>query len=136
MLSMLIVALYVGLNLILLCVLTMRVGQVRQSTKTSPGDGGHPVLFTRIRAHANYIENAPFALIGLLIVAQPIFAAPAWLLHALGGGFTFGRIAHAHGMAQKDAGGIGRVIGTLLSLVIFLVMGGFLLYKVFTVNYV
>lgn len=131
MTSLQIVALYAGINLILLPILMFRVGQKRISTKTSLGNGEDFGLLARVRAHANFAETTPFALIGLYLVS--LFAGtPAWLLHALGGGFTFGRLAHAHGMAQDKALGMGRTIGASLSLLTFLVMGGYLLYRAFT----
>lgn len=131
MTSIQIVALYAGLNLLLLPVLMMRVGNQRVKQKVSTGDGGNQDLFHRIRAHANFTETAPFALIGLYLVSL-FSGTPAWLLHLLGGGFTFGRIAHAHGMAQENALGKGRTLGAVLSLLSFIVMGGYLLFKAFT----
>ena len=130
MTSLQIVALYAGINLILLPILMFRVGQVRMSSKTSLGDGDDFNLLARIRAHANFTETTPFALLGLLIIGM-MSGTPAWLLHALGGGFTFGRVAHAHGMAQEKALGKGRTVGAVLSLLTFLVMGGYLLYRAF-----
>ena len=126
-----IVALYAGINLIVLPILMYRVGQLRMSTKTSLGEGDDFNLLSRIRAHANFTENTPLALIGLFIMAQ-LGGVPAWLMHALGGGFTFGRLAHAHGMAQDKALGKGRTVGAALSLLIFLVMGGYLIFRAFT----
>ncbi len=123
-----IVALYVALNLLLLPVLMLRVGQTRMSSKVSLGDGGDSSLLARIRAHANFTETAPFALIGLISLAS-LQAAPL-VLHIFGAGFTFGRIAHAHGMAQKDALGRGRTIGALLSLLTFVGMALTLIYLI------
>lgn len=125
-----IAALYAGINLIVLPILMYRVGQKRMSTKTSLGQGDDFTLLSRIRAHANFAETTPFALIGLLMMAQ-LGGVPAWLMHALGGGFTFGRLAHAHGMAQDKALGKGRTLGAVLSLLTFFVMGGYLLYRAF-----
>ena len=125
-----IVALYAGINLLLLPILMYRVGQQRIATKTSIGDGGSEPLLQRIRAHANFTETTPFALIGLLMMSM-FSGTPAWLLHLLGGGFTAGRVSHAHGMAQKNAGGTGRTVGAVLSLLTFVTMGAFLLYKAF-----
>lgn len=125
-----IVALYVALNLILLAILTMRVGNVRMKEKVNLGDGGNVFLNTRIRAHGNYIENAPFALIGLIALLG--LSAPNLMLHIFGGAFTFGRVAHAHGMAKGNAEGMGRVVGAILSLFTFLGMAGCLLFLIFT----
>jgi len=59
-------------------------------------------------------------------------SVPAWLMHVFGGGFTVGRLLHAQGMTKENALGKGRVVGTLLSVLIFIVMGGYLLYRAFT----
>lgn len=123
-----IVALYVALNLLLLPVLMLRVGQIRISQKISLGDGGDAALLARVRAHGNFIETAPFALIGLIALAM--LSAHPIVLHIFGAVFTFGRVAHAHGMAQKGALGKGRSLGAALTLVTFLGMGFYLLYKV------
>mgnify|MGYP000093887061 CR=1 FL=1 len=123
-----IVALYVALNLLLLPVLMLRVGQIRISQKISLGDGGDAALLARVRAHGNFIETVPFALIGLIALAM--LSAHPIVLHIFGAVFTFGRVAHAHGMAQKGALGKGRSLGAALTLVTFLGMGFYLLYKV------
>ncbi len=126
-----IVALYAGINLLLLPILMFRVGGQRLKTKINLGDGGSPALLQRIRAHANFTETTPFALIGLLIMSM-LSGTPAWLLHALGGGFTAGRVLHAHGMAQENALGTGRTVGAVLSLLTFVTMGAYFLFKAFT----
>lgn len=130
MTSFQIVALYVGLHLILLPILTLRVGQVRIKEKISLGDGENPILFARMRAHGNYVETAPFALIGLFALAM--MGANQIALHLFGAVFLLGRICHAHGMAQKQSNGKGRVVGMMMTLFTFLGTALYLLYLVFT----
>jgi len=125
-----IVALYAALNLILACVLILRVGNKRISQKVSIGDGGDAGLIARIRAHGNYIENAPLALIGLFALAM--MNAHVIALHIFGAGFLIGRLAHAHGMDQKNALGKGRTVGALLTLLTLLGTALYLLFLVFT----
>ena len=124
-----IIALYVALNLILAPILMVRVGQVRMSEKVSLGDGGNKVVISRMRAHANFTENAPLALIGLIALAG--LGAASIALHIFGAAFTFGRVAHAHGMAAKNGEGVGRVIGAMLTLLTFVGIAGYLLYLIF-----
>lgn len=124
-----IVALYVALNLIILSILMLRVGNVRIKEKVNLGDGGSEALFARIRAHGNFTETAPIALFGLFALAS--LSAPPLMLHIFGGVFTFGRVAHAHGMAQPKSGGMGRTLGAILSLLTFLGIAGCLLYLIF-----
>lgn len=127
-----IVALYVALHLILLPILMYRVGQIRIKEKISLGDGDSPALLARIRAHGNFIETAPFALIGLFALAM-LNAHPI-ALHLFGAGFFIGRVAHAHGMSQKGANGTGRTIGIVLSLLTFFGTALYLLFLIFTFN--
>jgi len=125
-----IVALYVALNLLLAIVLMLRVGGQRLNKKVSIGDGGDDTLLSRIRAHGNFTENAPLALIGL--VALAMMNAHTLALHIFGGAFLLGRILHAHGMAQKDANGKGRGIGMMLTLLALAGPALYLLYLIFT----
>ena len=125
-----IIGLYVAINLILHVVLMMRVGNQRMKSKISLGDGGDATLFSRIRAQGNFIENAPIVLISMFALGA--LGAAALALHFVGGGFTVSRLAHAHGMAQKDSGGIGRTIGAVLNLLVIVVAAAYLLYLVFT----
>jgi len=132
MTSFQIVALYVALNLILTPILMFRVGQIRIKDNISLGDGDNPALLARIRAHANFTETAPIALIGLIVLAM--MNAHTIALHIFGAAFFIGRLAHAHGMAQKAANGKGRIIGTLLTLGTFFGSAIYLLILVFTFN--
>lgn len=125
-----IVALYVALNLLLAIVLMMRVGGQRMNKKVSIGDGGDDGLLARIRAHGNFTENAPLALIGLFALAM--MNANPIALHIFGGGFILGRLLHAHGMDQKGANGKGRGIGMMLTMLALVGPALYLLYLVFT----
>lgn len=121
-----IVALYVAINLILAPVLMFRVGQVRLGKKINLGDGGDAELNSRIRAHGNFIENAPLLLLGLLALAS-LSALPI-VLHIFGATFTIGRILHALGMsgALKQ----GRLLGTLSALLSYFGMAITLIYLI------
>lgn len=125
-----IVALYVALNMILAPILMYRVGQVRISEKINLGDGGNALLNSRIRAHGNFIENAPLALLGLLALAM-LNAAPI-ALHIFGAAFFIGRVFHALGMAEKF--GQGRMVGTLTALLVYFGQAIYILYLIATFN--
>ena len=111
-----IVALYVALNLLLAPALMYRVGKIRIRRKINLGDGGDDLLFSRIRAHGNFTENAPLALLGLFALAM--LNAPTIVLHIFGAGFFIGRILHAMGMSKFFEN--GRLIGTILTLLSYL----------------
>jgi len=123
-----IVALYIALNMLLAPVLMFRVGQVRIGKKINLGDGGDGLMLSRIRAHGNFTENAPLALLGLIGLAM-LSAAPI-ALHIFGAAFFIGRIIHAMGMAKflKQ----GRLIGTLMTLLTYFGQAGYILFLIFT----
>ncbi|MEL6686919.1 MAG: MAPEG family protein [Pseudomonadota bacterium] len=122
-----IVALYVALSLILNPYLMLRIGNVRLKKKIDLGDGGDAEMLARIRAHGNFTEVAPLALIGLIAIAM--LSGSAIALHILGIAYFIGRIFHFLGMAGYF--GKGRLIGTLMTLLVFLGQAGYLLYLIF-----
>src|SRR3546814_2176694 len=73
--------------------LAWRVGLVRRAAAVSIGDGGNLALATRMRAQANFVENAPFIviLIGLIEFAQGS-SIWLWVVSAI---FLIVRVAHA-----------------------------------------
>lgn len=123
-----IVALYIALNMILAPFLMYRVGQVRLGKKINLGDGGDDLMLSRIRAHGNFTENAPLALLGLLGLAM--LGAHPIALHVFGAAFFIGRILHAMGMAGSF--GQGRLVGTLLTLLSFVGQAVYILVLIFT----
>ncbi len=97
--------------------LSIRCGQVRTSEKVSVGDGGNEKLIRRMRAHSNFIENAPIVLV---MIAALEFAHPgSTALAAVAGVFMLGRVAHGLGM-EGGSFGIGRMIGTMITLLTLL----------------
>lgn len=97
--------------------LSFRVGAVRRAAKVSVGDGGDERVLRRMRAHANFAENAP---ITLVLVALIEFAAGAsgWLW-AIAGLFLLARVAHGLGMDSWPA---GRPVGAGLTAVLQLLL--------------
>jgi len=97
--------------------LMVRIGAVRQAEKISIGDEDNENLIRRMRAQANFVENAPFALI-LIGVIELSGKGDPWLAW-VAGLFILGRIAHGFGM---DGGSLqaGRMIGTVVSMLTLL----------------
>lgn len=87
--------------------LAVRVGQVRTSAKISLGDGGDERVLRRMRAHANFAENAPITLI--LIGLIEFAAGPSVWLGGAAALFLLARVAHGLGM---DVWPAGRGAGT------------------------
>ena len=102
-----------GLLALLNIWLSVRVGQMRGKHKINLGDGGNEQVLRRMRAHANFAENAP---VTLILVALIEFAAgtSGWLWGAAGV-FVVARVLHGLGM---DGWNAGRTAGTGATLLI------------------
>ena len=125
-----IVGFYIALNMLLAPILMFRVGQVRIGKKINMGDGGDKLMLSRIRAHGNFTENAPLTLLGL--VALAFLGAHPIALHIFGAAFFIGRILHAFGMSGKFI--MGRLVGTLTTLLVYFGQALYILFLVFTVT--
>lgn len=105
--------------------LAIRIGQVRTSQKVSVGDGGNEFVIRRMRAQANFVEYTPFVLV--LIGALECSGYAATWLWVVGMVYMIGRLAHGLGM-DGGAFGIGRMIGTLTSMLTLLGLSGYAIY--------
>jgi uncharacterized protein len=77
-----------------------RIGKLRQQFKVGVGDGGHEPLLRRMRAQANFIENAPFVLI--LLGGLELSGGNRAILAGIGALFILARISHAVGMDRRE----------------------------------
>ncbi len=107
-------ALYVGLFGLLLIVLSMRVSLVRRDARVSLGDGDNEILKRRIRAHGNFVEFVPIAL--LLLALAEHTGMGTLFIHIFGIILLVGRIAHAYGISQERETFAFRMVGTLATL--------------------
>ena len=73
-------------------IFTLRVGNYRFKSKISLGDDGDRELLKRIRAHGNFIENVPIAL--LLILLNDLDGAEDNTLMLMGSILLISRLAH------------------------------------------
>lgn len=105
--------LYAGLLAVLFIALSVRTIGQRRRHQVAVGDAGHPALLRAMRAHANFAEYAPLAL--LLVAINELNAAPAWLLHACAGLLLLGRLLHAWGISQVKEDFRFRVSGMTLT---------------------
>ena len=123
-----VVALYVGLNLLIMAVLKMNCGRVRASQKVDFGDGGNDAMARAMRVQGNAVEDVPITLIGLIALA--LVSAPIAILHIFGALLTASRILHAIGLG----GGIflPRVLGVTGALFGLLGTAGACLYFALT----
>jgi uncharacterized membrane protein YecN with MAPEG domain len=113
------VALYAGLNTLILLALMAPIIRLRGTLSVSLGDGGHPALTRAMRAHGNAVETIPLAL--LLITIAALLGAPARAIHALGLMLTVGRALHGWQLSRPSAPIAMRAGGMALTLPVLLV---------------
>lgn len=109
-------ALYGGILGLLYFALSVNVIRYRFSLKVDLGDGGHKPLNLAIRAHANCAEYVPLTL--LLIGLAEALLTRQLIIHLLGGGLVLGRVAHGWGLARVGGASPGRMVGTILTMVV------------------
>jgi uncharacterized membrane protein YecN with MAPEG domain len=115
--------LYAGLCTILVVFLALRVVQWRFRHKIGLGDGGDRELLTRVRVHANAIENMPLAL--LLLGGMELNGYSAGLIHGFGSVLVVSRVAHSWGLSHSSGTSRGRLIGSSFTWLLMLTMAVF-----------
>ena len=125
---MLLVAIYAGIFGVLAVLLTLNVIRCRFKYKIGLGDGGHPKLQQAMRAHGNFIETVPLALILIVYVQSVSFNLSNEVLHGLCGGLLIARILHIWGMARGSGTSWQRFIGMVATLAVIATASGMLLY--------
>ena len=91
--------------------LSLRVIRYRRAERIPLGSGGNAALERAIRAHANFAEFVPFAVL-LLLLAEWGGAWPA-LLHGLGALLVAARLSHGIGIVQEPEDFRLRVFGMM-----------------------
>jgi uncharacterized protein len=120
-------AIYAGVNILILLVLSVLVVGGRRKHKISLGDAGNEDFLRAQRAHANAAEYIPAGVVGLVTLALFDPATSPMFLHACGLLLTGGRILHAVGL-HTGVLNAGRVAGMALTWIAFLLIGGGLIY--------
>jgi len=92
------VPIYAALLGALFVVLSVRAIGARRAARVAIGPLGQVPLDRRVRAHANFAEYAPLAL--LLLAFAELRGVPAPALHAGCAVLLVGRAAHAWGISQ------------------------------------
>lgn len=121
------VAIYAGINILLLLVLAYLVVAGRRKHKITLGTGDNRAFERAVRAHANAAEYIPAGLVGLVLLALMEPATPVWLLHAAGISLTAGRIFHGVGLHMGDLN-LGRMLGMVLTWLSYALLGGGLIW--------
>ncbi len=111
---MTITPIYAALLAALFLALAVNVVRSRRRAGVSLGDGGDKLLARRIRAHGNFVEYVPMALI-LMVMIEERGAAAAWV-HGLHGALLLGRLMHAFALSSLTPRPLFRTGGMALTL--------------------
>ena len=93
--------------------LALEVIALRRRHKVSLGDGGNEDIRRAMRAHGNFAEYVPIAL--LLMALAELNQAPRPLLVALGVALISGRVLHRSGIRHPERAFKNRVRGMQLT---------------------
>ena len=120
-------ALWVGLHLILLLVLSVLVVRQRRSHGVALGDADIPELTQAVRAFGNATEYVPAGLIAIAVLAM-VGASPV-IVHATGLALLAGRIAHAIGLSRSGGASLPRAAGIILTWLAYIVAAVVLVFN-------
>ena len=117
--------LYAGLLGVLMVPMTLNVALYRVKNRIALGDGADDTLIRRMRAHGNFIETVPFAL--LLIVLVELSGGSAGLIHGLGITLVVGRLLHyvtilKNPILPTRAIGMVATLGVILTAAVWLLL--------------
>lgn len=121
-------ALWSGLLILLLVILSVRVVMARQRNRVVLGDGGNAEVILAGRVFGNAAEYIPVGIAALAVLT--LLGLPAYAIHAVGGTLFFGRIAHAGGLtAGKPTP--GRLLGMAMTYLALIGAGAMLIVHAF-----
>ncbi len=120
--------LFAGCCALLQCALTALVIVRRRQARVSFLDGGDVKLMRRIRAHGNFTETVPMALL-LMALLELSGLRQAWLI-VFGITLLIGRILHASSLLTNNAMW-SRIGGMSLTLVVISIEGACALWLFF-----
>ncbi len=106
-------ALWAGLHLFLLLILSLLVVRLRQKHKVALGDEGIPELARAIRAFGNATEYVPTGVAALAVLA--VAGASPLAIHVVGFILFAGRAIHAFGRHFRQRRANRRMVATWLA---------------------
>jgi len=106
---------YAGLAALLFVFLSARVIGARRSARVDLGDGGNRALLRRQRAHGNFAEYVPLAIV--LMALAELQGTPTLVLHLIGVILIAGRLVHAYGVSQEPEPIKLRTLGMTLTFI-------------------
>lgn len=106
--------------------LTANVIVNRVRTGVNAGDGGKPSLAQAIRAHGNFTEQVPLAL--LLIASVELLGYHSWIIVLLGAALLVARLLSAWGLSRSLDGSMPRQSGAGLTVLVTIAASVLVLY--------
>jgi uncharacterized membrane protein YecN with MAPEG domain len=111
-------AIYAAILGLLGAALTINVIVNRVRHKVTAGDGGVAGMAQAIRAHGNFIEQAPLALL-LIAFAEAAGARPL-VVNVLGAATVLGRLASAYALNRTLGLTLARQVGATLGILVLI----------------
>jgi uncharacterized membrane protein YecN with MAPEG domain len=115
-----------GIFAVLMVPLSLQISMRRARVRVVYGDADDRDLRRKIRAHGNFIEYAPTALIVLALVE--LAGVSAMFVWFLGGLFVLSRVLHAIGMLYTSTPTL-QALAMIMNHAAFLVSGTWLVYR-------
>ncbi len=119
-------SIYAAVSGLLAALLTVNVIANRVRAQVDVGDGGVASLAQAIRAHGNFAEHTPLAL--LLIGLVEAFAYRSVVVNGLGVVLLAGRFLSAWGLNSSLKQTFGRQSGATLTILVIAVSAALILY--------
>lgn len=121
-------AMNIGLLILLMLGLKMYVGAQRGKLKLPSGET-NPEFNRATRVQLNAVEDVPVLMVGIAGLAM--LGMPAWYIHMCGLVLLVSRVLHATGLASSSGVSVGRLVGTMGTMLVFLAIAGALLVHAF-----
>jgi uncharacterized membrane protein YecN with MAPEG domain len=124
---MTVTSLYAALLAVLFVILSMRTIRLRRRLQVAIGHANDRSLERAMRAHANFSEYVPIALLLVFLLESAL--ANRFLIHLLGITLLAGRLLHAFGVSRIDEDYRFRVTGMVMTFTVILVAAAAILAK-------
>ncbi len=109
---------YAALIALVFVFLSVRTLRLRHRFSVGIGTGGEPMLARAARAHANFAEYVPIAL--LLIYFLEISIGTTIWIHLFAASLLIGRLVHAYGISQVEENYKFRIVGMAVTFTVII----------------
>jgi uncharacterized membrane protein YecN with MAPEG domain len=121
-------ALWSGLLILLLVILSVRVALARRDNRVLLGDGGNAGVTLAGRVFGNAQEYIPAGLAALALLV--LLGMPAWPIHVVGATLFVGRLTHALTLSDRRVT-LGRMVSMTLTWLALIAAGAMLVVHAF-----